>query len=158
MPAPFFNLPHYDITFRRGEDFTFHFVHKDEEGNVIGVTGATGEMQIRKSPLSARMSAWIRGASATGGIAASGTAEAVREFYATGGTGHSGCGFTFGVDEDGSTPLAGGVFLRIPAEMGSLIPSGMNFYDIIINTGATGGVRKARTGEFFVELDVTRNQ
>ena len=153
MSQPVFSFPYYDVTLRQGEDFVLHFVHKDDNGNAWGLTGASAEMQIRKSPLVERMSAWVKGSAVTGSAGGTGS----KEFYATGGTAVSGGGFTLNVASNGTTPQVGGVFLRIPHSVTQYVPSGMNFYDIEITTaGSTSERRVARMGEFFVEPQVTR--
>lgn len=125
----------YNITMDQGGTFVFHFQYLGSGSTGIDVSGYTGHMQIRRSPLSSSKIVEIVGAGVTYG--------------ATAGTG----GFSMNTSATGSSQT-GGVQISLDAVTTAFIPSGKHFYDVELVKGAT--VDRLLQGRIDCNREVTR--
>jgi hypothetical protein len=119
---PYLEFVHYDIEIDQGSDYNFHFIYKDEDKNPVNFSGATGEMQMRRSYLSQKMIMWIEGNNATGG-------GSTKEFLDTAGVAGQ-ASIKLNVNSDGVTGTTGGVLITISNLMTQNIPENFHFYTL----------------------------
>jgi len=121
MPQePYLEFVNYDLEIDQGSDYSFHFICKDEDKNPINFSGATGEIQMRRSYLSQKILLWIEGNNATGG-------GYTKEFLE--GDGVSGQGsIKLNVNNAGVTGTTGGVLISISNQLTQNIPENFHFY------------------------------
>jgi len=130
----------YNINLDQGGTFVFHFQYFGSTGAAVDLSGYTGQMQIRRSPLTDKQIVKVLNA----GISYSGPSGVT-----TAGTG----GFSMNAGVSGAS-LTGGVRLEIDPVTTSYIPYGKNFYDIELVKGAT--VDRILQGRIDCDREVTR--
>ena len=125
----------YNIEIEQGETFLFHFQYLERGSTGIDVSGYTGQMQIRRSPLTSTKIVEVLNTGVTYGT--------------TAGTG----GFSMNTSATGGSQT-GGIRLSLDAVTTSFIPSGQHFYDIELVKGAT--IDKILRGRIDCNQEVTR--
>jgi len=130
----------YNIDLDQGSTFVFHFQYIGSTGAAVDLSGYTGQMQIRRSPLTNTQIVKILNA----GVSYSGPSGVT-----TAGTG----GFSMNSSVTGSV-LTGGVRIELDAVTTSYIPYGKNFYDVELVRGAT--VDRVLQGRIECDRECTR--
>jgi len=145
----------YNIVHFQGDTFILQFNHLDSSRTAIDLVGLgyTGEMQIRRSPLSSNMVCQVTDKHPAGAFGIGVSGDFSRGDGTTGTTG----GISFNYDG-----VTGAVYIEIDATTTSKMPRGRHFYDLELSTkilgGATGvsDVSTVLNGVFEITRDISR--